>query len=265
MILVSLWQWIGRGVLKFFKEIGTHAILLVRILRILINGRTVWRDRRLILDQMLRIGVHSLPLISIVSIFTGAVSSWQAAYQFRGIIAGEMMMDFVGASVSAAIFIELAPVLAGIVVAGRVGASIAAELGTMRVTEQIDALETLAIDPIRYLVAPRFIAGWTMLPILVIYACLVAHIGAYGIAFLLLNISTETFFGSIRRHFLVYNVFSGLVKAFVFGGGTALIGCSIGIRTNAGAEGVGKATIRAFVYSSAFILIGDYILAMILF
>lgn len=262
MMGISFWRWVGRKVFAFFREIGTISILLYRICG---SSRTFWRDRRLILDQMLRIGVHSLPLISVVSIFTGAVSSWQAAYQFQGVIPGEMTMDFVGAAVSAAIFIELAPVLTGIIVAGRVGASIAAELGTMRVTEQIDALETLAIDPIRYLAAPRFIAGWTMLPILVIYACLVAHLGAYGVAFFLLDISTGTFFGSVQRHFLVHNVFSGLVKALVFGGGTALIGCSIGIRAVGGAEGVGKVTIKAFVYSSAFILVADYILAMILF
>ena len=214
---------------------------------------------------MMRIGVNSLPLVLVVSIFTGAVSSWQAAYQFQGVISTGMTLDFLGAAVSAAILIELAPVLAGIVVAGRVGASIAAELGTMRVTEQIDALESLAIDPVAYLAAPRFTAGWTMLPILVIFASFVGHLGAYVVALFLLDISTTTFFGSVQRHFLAYNVFSGLVKAFFFGGGTALIGCSIGFRTTGGAEGVGKATIKSFVFSSAFILVADYILAMILF
>lgn len=238
------------------------SILLCRILR---SSGYVVRNRRLVLDQMLQIGVNSLPLVTVISIFTGAVSSWQAAYQFEGVIAAGMSLDFLGAAVSAAILIELAPVLAGIVVAGRVGASIAAELGTMRVTEQIDALETLAIDPVQYLAAPRFTAGWTMLPILVIYASFVAHMGAYIVAVFLLDISSATFFGSVQRHFLIYNVFSGLVKALFFGGGTALIGCSIGFRTMGGAEGVGRATIKAFVFSAAFILIGDYILAMILF
>jgi len=258
----SYWQWLGSKVITFFGEIGTISKLLFRII---ISTPRAWRDRHLIIKQMLDIGIRSLPLVSVVAVFTGAVASWQAAYQFQGVMSGGMPMDFLGAAVSAAILIELAPVLAGIVIAGRVGASIAAELGTMRVTEQIDALETLAIDPIRFLAAPRFVAGWTMLPILVIYAIFVAHLGAYTVAFLLLNISTATFFGSVRDHFLFHNVFSGIVKAFVFGGGTALIGCSIGIRTSGGAEGVGKSTIKAFVYSSAFILIADYILAMILF
>lgn len=217
------------------------------------------------MKQMFTIGVQSLPLVTVVSIFTGAVASWQAAYQFEGVIAGGLSLDFLGAAVSAAILIELTPVMAGLVIAGRVGASIAAELGTMRVTEQIDAMESLAIDPVRYLAAPRFFAGWTMVPVLVIYGNVIAHMGAYLVANWAMHISTTAFFGSIQRHFLVYNVFSGLVKALVFGGGTALIGCSIGFRTKGGAEGVGRTTIKAFVLSSAFILIADYILAMVLF
>lgn len=262
MIVNRIWRWIGSRTLAFLQEIGTLSILFVRILK---SSRYAFRDRRILIHQMLEIGVNSLPLVTIISIFTGAVASWQASYQFKAFIGDSMTEDLLGSSVSAAILIELAPVLAGIVIAGRVGASIAAELGTMRVTEQIDALETLAIDPVRYLATPRFTAGWTMVPILVIYASLVAHLGAFVVAHLLLDVSTDTFFRSVQRGFLGYNVFSGLVKAFVFGGGTALIGCSIGFRTSSGAEGVGKATIKAFVFSSAFILIADYVLAMILF
>ncbi|MBN1780711.1 ABC transporter permease [bacterium] len=210
---------------------------------------------------MMKIGVLSLPLVTVVSMFTGAVASWQAAYQFRGLIS----LDFLGAAVSAAIFIELSPVLTGLVVAGRVGASIAAELGTMCVTEQIDALESLAIDPVRYLALPRFTAGWITMPLLVIYSNIVAHFGAYLVASFLMDVSTAAFFGSVQRYFLFHNVLSGLVKALVFGGGTALVGCAVGFSTTGGAEGVGKSTIRAFVYSSAFILISDYILATFLF
>lgn len=249
---------VGRRTLHFLMEIGRLAILLYRI--ILYTPRLI-KDRGLIVEQMLKMGVNSLPLVSVVSIFTGAVSSWQAAYQLQGLIS----FDFLGASVSAAIFIELAPVLTAIVIAGRVSASIAAELGTMMVTEQIDALETLAISPVRYLAFPRFTAGWVMMPILVIYSYLVAHLGAFFVANLLLNIDANIFFRSVRNYFSVYNAVAGLIKALVFGAGTSLIGCSIGFRTRGGAEGVGKATIQAFVYSSAFILISDYVLAMILF
>jgi phospholipid/cholesterol/gamma-HCH transport system permease protein len=256
----SFFRRIGRSVIIFCEEIGTLSILLVRILG---SASYALKRHRLVMDQMIKIGIHSLPLVSVVSIFTGAVSSWQAVYQFRSL--GFISMDFVGAAVSVAIFIELSPVLTGLVIAGRVGASIAAELGTMRVTEQIDALESLAIDPVKYLGATRFTAGWTMLPILVIYSYFVGHLGAYFVANFFLDISSATFFNSVRKHFLVYNVISGLIKALVFGGGTALIGCSIGFRTRGGAEGVGKATIKAFVCSSIFILIADYVLAIILF
>ena len=259
---MQLFRQIGNRTLTFFREIGTFCLLLARMISC---TRYTWRDRKLILQQMRQIGVNSLPLVTVISIFTGAVSSWQAAYQFEAVLGGSFSNDYIGQATSAAIFIELAPVLVGIVIAGRVGASIAAELGTMRVTEQIDALETLAIDPIRYLATARFTAGWTMVPVLVIYASLIAHLGAYIVAFMLLNISTSSFFNSVRRGFLVYNVFSGLIKAWVFGGGTALIGCSIGFRTEGGAEGVGKSTIKSFVFAAAFILIADYILAMFLF
>lgn len=262
MIAKIPFLWIGNIVLSIFREIGNMSILLYRIF---CGTIYILHHRHLVLKQMLTIGVNSLPLVSVVSIFTGAVSSWQAAYQFEGFAPGLSTYDFLGAAVSYAIFIELSPVLTGLVIAGRVGASVAAELGTMKVTEQIDALETLAIDPINYLAAPRFTAGWIMLPILVIYSYLIAHIGAMVVAVILLHISATAFFSSIQQYFIAYNVFSGLVKAVFFGGGTALVGCSIGFRTKGGAEGVGQATIKAFVYSSAFILIGDYILAVILF
>jgi len=261
-MILRVFQRIGAAVISYFREIGILAILLYRIIA---STGYVFRRPRLLLDQMIRIGVNSLPLISVVSIFTGAVTAWQAAYQFQIVIAGALSLDFLGAASSAAILIELSPVLAGIVVAGRVGASIAAELGTMKVTEQIDALESLAIDPVQYLAAPRFTAGYIMLPVLVIYSYLIAHFGAYVVASIMLGISTNTFFGSVQRYFLVYNVYSGMLKALVFGGGTALIGCSIGFQASGGAEGVGRATIRAFVFSSAFILIADYVLAVILF
>jgi len=252
----------GRAVLNFFIEMGTFSMLLVRIVR---SSGGVVRNRRLVLEQMVRIGVESLPLITVMSIFTGAVSAWQAAYQFKGILPGASTYDFLGAAVSAAILIELSPVLTGIVISGRTGASIAAELGTMKVTEQIDALETLAIDPVRFLAVPRFTAGWTMLPVLVVYSYWIAHLGACAVAYFQLGISVTKFFGSVQQYFLAHNVVAGLIKSAVFGGGTALIGCSVGFNTEGGAEGVGQSTIKAFVISAAFILIADFILATILF
>ena len=254
--------WFGKRIFDLTSEAGIQTILLLNIVKA--TGYLLKR-RGLVVAQMVNVGVNSLPLITIISIFTGAVASWQAAYQFQGIISKGMSLSFLGAAVSAAILIELSPVLVGIVIAGRVGASIAAELGTMKVTEQIDALESMAVDPVKYLAAPRFAASWIMLPVLVIYANFIAHFGAYAVAHYLLDISGTAFFGSVQRHFLAYNVFSGMIKALVFGAGTALIGCSIGFRTSGGAEGVGKSTIRSFVLSASFILISNYMLAVILF
>jgi phospholipid/cholesterol/gamma-HCH transport system permease protein len=192
-------------------------------------------------------------------VFTGAVAAWQAAYQLQGIAP----LSFLGAATSRAIITELGPVLTGIVIAGRVGASIAAELGTMKVTEQIDALETMAINPVRYLAMPRFLAAVLMLPILVIFANTIAVFGAYLVSNYFLGVSFAVYFNSVKRFFEFSDFMGGVVKTIFFGGVTSLLGCHIGFRTEGGAEGVGLATIRSFVLSAALILILDYILWMI--
>jgi len=255
---MRVFQTIGRQTITVVQESGIAAILLWRIV---LSVPNLIRDRRLLLYQMMEIGVRSLPLVTFVAIFTGAVTAWQAAYQIKGIIP----LTYLGGASSMAIFIELGPVLTGLVIAGRVGASIAAELGTMKVTEQIDALETLAIDPVRFLATPRVFASIFMMPVLVIYADAIALMGALAVANTLLGISAATFFEGVQRFFVVRNVTSGLAKAVVFGASTSLVGCYIGFQTSGGAEGVGKSTIKAFVVSSALILMNDYLMAMILF
>ena len=210
---------------------------------------------------MEQIGVNSLPLVLIIAVFTGAVAAWQAAYQLKGIAP----MSLLGGATSRAIITELSPVLTGIVIAGRVGASIAAELGTMKVTEQIDALKTMAINPIRYLAMPRFLASVLIMPILTIFAIVIAVAGSYIVSNFFLGISYNVFFQSVNRFFLFSDFMAGLIKAVIFGGITALLGCHIGFRTTGGAEGVGKATIRSFVLSATLILILDYLLWMLLF
>jgi phospholipid/cholesterol/gamma-HCH transport system permease protein len=210
---------------------------------------------------MEHIGVNSLPLVLIIAVFTGAVAAWQAAYQLKGIAP----LSFLGGATSRAIITELGPVLTGIVIAGRVGASIAAELGTMKVTEQIDALETMAISPIRYLAMPRFLAAIIMMPVLVLFANLIAVLGAYIVSDYFLGVSFDVFFNSVKRFFAFSDLVAGLVKTIFFGGVTSLLGCHIGFRTKGGAEGVGLATIRSFVMSAALILILDYLLWIFLF
>jgi phospholipid/cholesterol/gamma-HCH transport system permease protein len=251
-------QKIGAATIRFFEEIGQVSRLFWGIIK---SFTWIPKSRRLILYQMEHIGVNSLPLVLIIAVFTGAVAAWQAAYQLKGIAP----MSFLGAATSRAIITELGPVLTGIVIAGRVGASIAAELGTMKVTEQIDALETMAINPVRYLAMPRFLASILMMPLLVIFANFIAVFGAYIVSNYFLGISFAVFFKSVRRFFEISDLFSGLLKTIFFGGVTSLLGCHIGFRTEGGAEGVGLSTIRSFVISAALILILDYVLWMLLF
>ena len=249
---------LGRKTISFIEEIGQISKLLFRIIT---SSRRFVRDRALIFEQMAHIGTDSLPLVLIIGLFTGMVSAWQAAYQFRGMIS----FSLIGGAVSRAIFIELGPVLCAIVIAGRVGASIAAEIGTMKVTEQIDALETLAINPIRYLAMPRFIAAIMMMPVLVVFANGIALMGAFLVSNFFLELTPQIFFGSVQRFFETKDIVSGLVKSVFFGGVTSLLGCHIGFATRGGAEGVGLSTIRSFVLSSAMILILDYMLWILIF
>lgn len=251
-------QKLGKKTLDFFEEFGQVSNLFFGILK---SFRMIPKSRKLILYQMEHIGVNSLPLVLIIAIFTGAVAAWQAAYQLKGIAP----LSFLGGATSRAIITELGPVLTGIVIAGRVGASIAAELGTMRVTEQIDALETMGISPVRYLAMPRFLASILMLPLLVIFANVIAIIGAYIVSNYFLNVSFAVFFQSVKRFFVMGDLMAGLIKTIFFGAVTSLLGCHIGFRTEGGAEGVGLSTIRSFVLSAALILILDYLLWMLLF
>jgi phospholipid/cholesterol/gamma-HCH transport system permease protein len=243
---------------NIFVEIGEIAFLIAGIFK---GFPRIIRDRKLLFEQMEHVGVNSLPLVVIIGFFTGAVSSWQAAYQFQGFIS----LSFLGSAVSKAIFIELGPVLTAIVIAGRVGASIAAELGTMKVTEQIDALESLAIDPVRYLVMPRVLACILMLPILTVFANFIAIMGAYGVAYFFQDVTFQVFFSSAKKVFEVKDIIGGMVKAVFFGASTSILGCHVGLQTEGGAEGVGNSTIRAFVLIAAMVLILDYILWTTLF
>ena len=254
----DIFQILGRKSLAFLEEFGQIFLLLFRIIK---NFKNIHRTRKQILFQMEHIGVDSLPLVIIISIFTGAVAAWQAAYQLKGIAP----LSLLGGTTSRAIITELGPVLTGIVIAGRVGASIAAELGTMKVTEQIDALEIMAIDPIRYLAMPRFLAAILMMPILVIFANTIAVAGAYVVSDYFLQVPYSVFFGSVRQFFEFADLTGGLIKTVVFGSVTSLLGCHIGFRTSGGAEGVGLSTIRSFVLSAALILILDYFLWTLLF
>jgi phospholipid/cholesterol/gamma-HCH transport system permease protein len=257
-LIINFFARLGKLTQDFLQEFGQIFILLGKIFRYFPH---IPKSRKLVLYQMEHIGVNSLPLVLIIAVFTGAVAAWQAAYQLKGIAP----LSFLGAATGRAIITELGPVLTGIVIAGRVGASIAAELGTMKVTEQIDALDTMAISPIRYLAMPRFVASITMMPLIVIFANFIAVLGAYVVSNFSLGVSFDVFFQSVKRYFLIYDFIAGLVKTIFFGAVTSLLGCHIGLRTEGGAEGVGLSTIRSFVMSAALILILDYVLWMLMF
>lgn len=251
-------RWPQRFLLERLENAGEVFILLGHVLRELPAGA---RKTGLVVTQMADIGLGSLPLTVIVALFTGAVAAVQASYQFRDYVP----MIYLGTVIGKSVVIELGPVLTALVVGGRVSAAIAAELGTMRVTEQVDAMETLGISPIRYLVVPRFLAAIVMLPVLTIFADIVAILGGYLVAVLTLDISGHTFTSGLRLYFKAQDVFSGLFKAFFFGMIIATMGCHYGLRSEGGAEGVGEATTRAVVASCLMILIVDYLLASFLF
>lgn len=249
---------LGRRFIVGAYELGRFGQLMSRVV-----SELKWfvRDRHLFLQQCLSLGFNSLPLVLIVGVFTGAVSGWQGHYQFEGYLPYEL----IGPGTFKAVVLELGPVLTALVIAGRVSASIAAELGSMKVTEQIDALESMAISSVRYLAVPRIAAMTVMMPILVIQANFVAIMGAAFVCTFFLGMTSNQFWGLIPTFFKFYEVFGGLLKSVFFGMSASMIGCYIGFRTEGGAEGVGTSTIQAFVWACLTILALDFVLAMMLF
>jgi phospholipid/cholesterol/gamma-HCH transport system permease protein len=258
MRVITGLNWVGTGVLSYIDEAGAGLLLLKNILRGLFKRPF---PLRLTLEQMEEVGVRSLPVVAITAIFTGAVLALQTYSGFKRFGAEGM----VGTVVALSMTRELGPVLASIMVAGRVGSSMAAELGTMKVTEQIDALITMATDPVHYLVVPRFIAAFIMLPFLVVFADLLGIIGGYIVAVNILGASSTTYINRTLQYLEFTDVSVGIVKAAVFGMIIALVGCHMGFDTEGGAEGVGRATTRAVVAASILILIFNYFLTALLF
>jgi phospholipid/cholesterol/gamma-HCH transport system permease protein len=215
----------------------------------------------LMIEQMGTIGVGSLGLVIVVSLFTGAVAAVQAAYQFQNVVP----MRYLGAVIMRSVIIELSPVLTALVVGGRVGAAIAAELGTMKVTEQIDALRAMGINPVRFLVVPRVVASTLMLPVVTILADAIAVFGGFLVAVFSIGVSPGTYLNSLQDFFFMKDLFSGLIKSLCFGNIIGTMGCFFGFSTEGGAEGVGVATTRAVVSSCVLVLVIDYLLAIVLF
>ena len=258
MRIVSALDWMGARALSFMEEIGRGGILFLKVLRGLFKRPF---PLKLTIQQMEEVGVRSLPVVLITAVFTGAVLALQTYSGFKRFGAEGL----VGTVVALSMTRELGPVLASIMVAGRVGSAMAAELGTMRVTEQIDALITLATDPVRYLVIPRFVAGMIMLPFLVVFADIIGIFGGYFVAVNVLGTSSTIYVNRTLQYLEFSDVTIGLIKAAVFGMIIALVGCQMGFYTSGGAEGVGRATTKAVVGASILILISNYFLTAFLF
>jgi phospholipid/cholesterol/gamma-HCH transport system permease protein len=249
--------WGNKWKAEWLEGLGRITLLAKEAVTSLLTFKVAWRD---LIYQIYFVGVKSQSVVLITGAFTGMVLCYQTYLQFH-----KVKMDTATlAVVSVSMCTELGPVLTGLMVAGRVGAAIAAELGTMRVTEQIDALRTLATHPVDYLVVPRVIALHIALPLLTAEAIAVGIGAGYVIAVYLLGIDPVYSWYNMLRYTDTAEVVVGLIKAVVFGGIVALIGCYKGLCCGEGAEGVGRATTEAVVYSSITILISNFFLTMAL-
>jgi phospholipid/cholesterol/gamma-HCH transport system permease protein len=256
--MLRLIELVGKAIIRFSEELGRLLILFFAAIKQLLNPPLEVKNT---FKQMLEIGVRSLPVVLITAIFTGMVFALQTFTGFKRFGAQAL----VGTVVALSMTRELGPVLTGLIVAGRAGAAMAAELGTMRVTEQIDALETLATNPVKYLVVPRFIAGMFMLPALAIVADITGIVGGYIVTVGLFETSSIAYWKRTWDYLQVTDIINGLIKSCFFGASISLISSYKGFYTKGGAEGVGKATTGAVVLSSMTILISDYFLSVWLF
>jgi len=227
------------------------------------SGRAVADVRTwapLLLPQMRRLGVDSIPIALFIAVFTGIVLALLSSYIFTGAVP----LYFVGALVGKTIMMELGPVLTGMALAGRVGAAISAELGTMRVTEQVDALETLAYDPYSYLAVPRVLAATLMFPVVTAFAIGIGVVSGWITAINLLDLSSHDFVRGLRLFYQGKDLWFGLLKSASFGAAVALMGVLQGLHTQGGAQGVGRATTRAVVLGCEAILVLDAFWALVL-
>jgi phospholipid/cholesterol/gamma-HCH transport system permease protein len=242
-------------VAEWLDGLGRISLLAKETISSLIRLKIAWRD---LLYQMYFMGVKSQSVVLITGAFTGMVLGAQTYFQFH-----RVKMDTATlAVVSVSMCNELGPVLTGLMVAGRVGAAIAAELGTMRVTEQIDALRTLATHPVDYLVAPRLVAAHIVLPLLTVEAIALGIGAAYLVGVYLLGIDPTYSWYNMLKYTDATDVAMGIIKGFIYGGIVALIGCYKGMNCGEGAEGVGRATTESVVYSSITILIANFFLTL---
>jgi len=253
---------LGAFLLKRFTAFITHlggmTHLLASSVVIMFTHPPRWRE---ITRQMFNFGIQSAPVVLLTGTATGAILALQTWYQFRLM----QMESAVGPVVSLSMTNELGPLLTGLMVAGRMGAAMAAELGTMRVTEQIDALKSLATDPVRYLVVPRLIAGFVMIPLLTAFSIACGIGGGYVVAVYLKGVNAAFYWNNTVRFTEPSDIWVGIIKAAVFAMIIVIVACYRGFNTTGGAEGVGKATTGTVVVASVTILVSDFFLTNVLF
>jgi phospholipid/cholesterol/gamma-HCH transport system permease protein len=249
---------IGHKTIEILEEFGNFVNLFFQTVRYILSGKT---KIKLVFEQMVKVGIDSLPLALISAAFVGMVFAVQVASEFVKFGAGK----FIGGVMGIAVARELSPALAGIVIASRVAAAFAAELGTMKVTEQIDALNALGTNPVKYLVVPRFLSCTFMLPLLTIFSDIVAFLGGYYVSIYLVHINPIDYMESANSLLELNDIFGGIAKSLFFGMTISIIACYRGLSTTGGAKGVGEATTRAVVTSLIALFILNYFLSVLFF
>lgn len=249
---------LGKPLVVFFSRVGELSLFIAQSLY---NCITPPFYPKMLLRQMADIGFYSLPVVALTTIFAGMVIALQTYAGFSSYGAESAIASVVLISVTR----ELAPAFAGLMVAGRIGAAMAAEIGTMRVTDQIDALSTLSTNPFKYLVAPRLIAGVLVLPLLVLIGDIIGIFGGYLVAIYQLDFNPANYINATINELQSIDIVTGLIKAAVFGFIISLMGCYNGYKSRGGAQGVGEATTNAVVASSILILIFNYIITGMIF
>lgn len=252
----SLFSWCTNK-LFFFVAVGEYINLIIETTK-----ATLIKPPRLslIFKQFYDIGVASLPVVAITGFSTGLVLAAQSFYQ----LSDKGLASVTGIMVGKAMITELGPVLTAFMVTGRVGAAMCAELGTMQVTEQVDALKTMAVNPVRYLISPRFIGGTLMMPLLTIFSIIMGIFGGYLIAVHFFGMSPSSYFDPMPVHITIFDVLTGIVKAFIFGVFIMTISCYKGMNTSGGAAGVGQATTNSVVVSYCCILLSNFFITVAL-
>ncbi|PKN00682.1 MAG: ABC transporter permease [Elusimicrobia bacterium HGW-Elusimicrobia-1] len=249
---------VHRSFMDVVKSVGELALMTSRTLVYIFKGNV---DRRNVVEQMLEVGVRSFPVIALTSVFTGMVMALQTGAAFRNIFNEPV---YVGSVVGFAIVKELGPVLTSIVISGRVGAAIAAELGSMKVTEQLDALYTLGTNPVKYLAVPRFIANLVMLPILALCANIIGIVGGMLVTVYKWGVPSTVYWDDILDHMDIGDLMHGLIKSLAFALIIVSVSCYKGFACEGGAEGVGKTTTGAVMISMVMILVSDYFISSFL-